>query len=98
MRDTPADEFHSSDTSGEQSPTDASDEERELARELVELLVSGRRIDAVKRYREATGSSLSDAVAFVNRISAEHGIARPSGCSTSSVLLFAATLATWWLS
>ncbi len=84
-------------TSDETGGEESSEQERELARRLVELLTAGRKIEAVKAYREATGASLREAVEFVNGVAKEHGLSQPSGCSTSAAALFVVAALLSWL-
>ena len=63
--------------------SELSDDVRE---EIISDLKSGRKIAAIKRYREATGAGLKDAKEFIetltDRMSAEFPdqVSKPSGC------------------
>jgi ribosomal protein L7/L12 len=43
-------------------------DERQLAAELLDLLAAGRKIEAIKRYRAATGASLAEAKDVIERL------------------------------
>ena len=60
-----------------------------LEDELLQHLRAGRKIQAVKAYRERTGSSLKDAVMFIDAVQKKYGIETPSksGCSVNAVAL-----------
>jgi ribosomal protein L7/L12 len=59
-------------------------------RQLVALLGAGRKIEAIKLYRERTGVGLKQAKDAVERLGAEHGLPdrRAMGCLGMMVLLF----------
>ena len=60
--------------------------------ELLDLLRQGRKIEAIKRYREATGVGLKEAKDAVEALAARHGIAaKGSGCA--GVVLIAVVVA-----
>jgi ribosomal protein L7/L12 len=66
--------------------------------EVLTLIRSGKKIAAIKAYREQTGVGLKDAKDAVEALAAEHGIApRPSGCGVGVLLaiLIAGGLAAW---
>jgi len=71
---------------GAEGPADS-----DLEPEIVSLLEQGRKIEAVKLYREKTGVDLKEAKDAVEAIAAEHHIPGPSGC-LGMVLLVLATL------
>jgi ribosomal protein L7/L12 len=55
--------------------------------EIVELLRAGKKLDAIKRYKERTGASLMDSKEAVESIAARQGIASSkSGCLLGAVL------------
>jgi ribosomal protein L7/L12 len=58
--------------------------ETELERQVVEQLQRGRKIAAIKIYREATGAGLRDAKLAVEAIADRYGLASmaKSGCAT----------------
>ncbi len=62
-----------------------------LAREVLSLMEGGQKIEAIRRYRAATGSGLADAKRAVETLAAEHGVTR-QGAGCTSVLLSAITL------
>ncbi|MEX0702154.1 MAG: membrane dipeptidase [Planctomycetales bacterium] len=64
----------------------ATPEERAIAREIASLLKEGKKVEAVKRYREATGSDLVDAVEAIDRIQERHGI-QSKGCIGGVLLM-----------
>jgi ribosomal protein L7/L12 len=64
--------------------------------DIVSLVREGKRIAAIKLYREKTGVGLPEAKAAVETLATEHGVqARGSGCAGASLsfILFA-----WFLS
>lgn len=66
-----------------------------LEQDVVSLLQDGRKMDAIKLYREQTGAGLAEAKQAVEALGADHGI-QPSagGCATVllSVLLIVGVL------
>ena len=64
---------------GESMP-DRPSERSDVEWDLISLLEQGREIDAIKLYREQTGSSLKQAKEAVERIAHERGLAIRSGC------------------
>ena len=65
---------------------------------LWESLKSGRKIDAIKRYRELTGCGLRDAKEAVEGMAREHGIVVSGrGCAGAIFLGLAAAATTVWL-
>ena len=66
-------------------------------RELVALLGEGRKIEAIKRYRERTGAGLKAAKDAVEALAARHGLptAGRSGCLGAIALLIAAVALAW---
>lgn len=75
-----------------EAPPAAPSHERDdpgLDRELTELLRGGRKIEAIKRYREATGAGLKDAKDAVERLAARQGIEARRGSGCLGVLAFA---------
>ena len=64
--------------------------------DLVSLLEQGRKIEAIKLYREKLGGGLKEAKQDVERIAREHGI-QPSKAGCFGVLLLCITAAAlWW--
>ena len=64
-----------------------------LEGELVGLLGAGRKIDAIKRYREATGADLKAAKDAVEALARRHGLpAGGGGCLGAATLLVLAAL------
>jgi hypothetical protein len=65
---------------------------------VVELLLVRRKIDAIKIYREQTGTGLKDAKDAVEAIGAKRGIPEPkgAGCSVAAILFIAAIGAVLW--
>lgn len=59
--------------------------------DVLELLRAGKKIDAIKLYREQTGSGLAEAKQAVEQLGREHGIESRSGCA--GVLLACALIA-----
>jgi ribosomal protein L7/L12 len=68
------------------------------SKEVVDLIISGQKIEAIKRFREASGAGLKDAKDAVERLEAELGEQHPqlqkskAGCGTTSAVLLVATL------
>jgi len=61
-----------------------------LEEEILALLQSGKRIQAVKAYREQTGSTLKHAARAVDALAAEHGIAvKGGGCAGATLMILA---------
>jgi len=62
------------------------------------LLQDGKKIEAIKVYRQATGVGLKEAKESVEAIASERGIESGGGCGTA-VVLFALILiaAIWWM-
>lgn len=66
--------------------------------ELVNLLKEGRKIEAIKRYRQQTGAGLKSAKVAVEQFAAKQGLpGTQSGCRSASVILLAVVVATWML-
>lgn len=81
-----------SDEYGERSDEPSPEQFDELKRDVLRLLESGRKIEAIKTYREQTGSGLADAKRAVEELGREHGLETASGargCGTSAILLIA---------
>jgi ribosomal protein L7/L12 len=68
-----------------------------LEKQILELLVAGRKIAAIKLYRERTGSGLKDSKDAVEALASRHGIVAParSGCFGVLALLL---LVVGWMS
>lgn len=60
---------------------------------IVQLLQAGKKIQAIKVYREATGVGLKAARESVEAIASERGIPTGSGCGGPAVLLLALVIA-----
>jgi len=57
--------------------------------DVVSLLREGKKIDAIKLYRDKTGVGLAEAKQAVEALARNHGIqSRASGCASASVLIF----------
>lgn len=56
-------------------------DDAELDPELLPLLQAGKKIDAIKLYRERTGLGLAESKQAVEAIAARHGIATGGGCA-----------------
>ncbi len=66
----------------------------DLEKELLPLLQAGKKIQAVKAYRQHTDSNLKDAVRVIDALAAQHGLAsKGGGCAGASVLLLVAVWA-----
>lgn len=61
-------------------------------RELSELLQAGKKIEAIKRFREQTGTGLKQAKDAVEHFAARRGIASPRGSGCLNVLLLTAAV------
>ena len=61
--------------------------------EVVSLLEQGRKIEAIKRYREQTGVGLKEAKVAVEEIARQRGISTGSGCF--GVILVVMGLGLW---
>jgi ribosomal protein L7/L12 len=59
-----------------------------LEAELVSLLEQGRKIEAIKVYREQTGTGLKEAKEAVEALGMRHHVVAPSGSGCLGVLLF----------
>jgi len=68
----------------------------EQVKEIAEALAAGRRIDAIKLYREATGKSLLEAKKFIGALADEMaekdperfaGLAQKKGCGSAAVVV-----------
>ncbi len=68
-----------------------------LDAEVLVLARDGRKIDAIKRYREATGSGLKEAKDAVEALMAEHGLAKQGAGCGSAVLLMLVLAGLGWL-
>ncbi len=78
---------------GSERPAHAEPQPDSLDAPLLELLRAGRKIDAIKLWREQTGAdfSLKEAKDAVEELAAKHGIApQKAGCVTVLLLLLAA--------
>lgn len=59
---------------------DSKSRQEELEEDVCELLRAGKKIEAVKRFREATGTGLKEAKEAVEAVGRKHQIETPSGC------------------
>lgn len=78
----------------------ATDVEKGLGREIGALLTEGRRIQAIKRYREATGCDLLQAKEAIESIEQKLGIRQTAGCAGLLLLIltaFSCVAAAAWL-
>lgn len=69
--------------------------------QIVDFLVTGKKIAAIKLYRECTDSGLKEAVDAVEALSARHGIVTPKGSGCLGVLVMVAIVSVvllGWLS
>jgi ribosomal protein L7/L12 len=65
-----------------------------LDEQLLALLRAGRKIDAIKVYRERTQAGLKEAKDAVEALAAEHGVApQKSGCAGVLLLILAGVAA-----
>lgn len=68
--------------------------------EMTELLKKGQKIEAIKRYRQKTGSDLRSAKMAVEQFAVNQGLRGSQsgcGCGTASAALLAALVALWLL-
>jgi ribosomal protein L7/L12 len=64
---------------------------------LLELLRAGRKIEAIKEYRQRTGAGLKDAKESVEALAARHGIvSKSAGCAGMILLLVLSGSLTIW--
>ncbi len=78
-------------------PHDISDSDRE---QIIDALVAGRKIDAIKTYRQATDSGLAEAKEFIERLESRLREETPEkftatsrqGCGTSVLIVIVAAL------
>lgn len=66
--------------------------DRNLNAELRDLLTGGKKIEAIKRYRERTGVGLKEAKEAVEAIAANRHVIVPSGSGCLGVVLFMAAI------
>ena len=61
----------------------------DLEQQILEIMAAGRKIEAIKLYRERTNAGLKDAKDAVEALAAQHGIMPPprSGCFTVLAVL-----------
>ncbi|MBC8871948.1 MAG: hypothetical protein H8E44_21165 [Planctomycetes bacterium] len=65
-----------------------------LEEEILTLLQGGKKIQAVRVYREQTGSDLKDALRAIDALAAKHGIAaKGAGCAGAVLMI----LTTVWI-
>jgi hypothetical protein len=62
----------------------------DLNAELLDLLAAGQKLEAIKRYREATGVGVAEAKDAVEAIGVRRQVVAPSGSGCLGVLLFVA--------
>jgi hypothetical protein len=62
----------------------------EMVKQIQDLLAQGRKIDAIKRFREQTGVGLKEAKDAVERFAAAHGLTASRGTGCLNVLLLLA--------
>lgn len=63
-----------------------------LDAEILGLMQGGKKIQAIKLYRERAGVGLKEAKDFVEALAAKHGISSPSGGGCAGVLLAVLTV------
>jgi ribosomal protein L7/L12 len=71
----------------------------DLEKPILELLVAGKKIAAIKLYRERTGSGLKDSKDAVEALAVRHGIVAPaqSGCfGVLALLLLVVGCMSWF--
>ena len=61
--------------------TESDDPLSALGREIAELLAQGQKIQAIKRYRQATGVGLREAKDAIDALQRKHGLSQGSGCA-----------------
>lgn len=65
-----------------------------LEEEVLALLRAGKKLEAVKAYREHTGSDLKDSLRAIDALAAQHGIATKGGGCAGVALMIAAVWVT----
>lgn len=65
--------------------------------DVLRLLAAGKKIQAIKLYREHTGSGLKDAKEAVEALGAQHGIAPSGGCLAVVVIAAISAWVVWWV-
>ena len=70
---------------------DSSDGQDQLIRQIVESLKQGNKIQAIKDYRDATGSGLKESKEVIDGLIAKYEIPMKSGCA--SMILIAVSAA-----
>ena len=78
-----------------QLPPSLNDDSTEFDGRLLELLAEGKKIQAIKEYREANSCSLKQAKDAVDKLQLQLGDIPQSGCATSALCFIAIT--TWAL-
>ncbi len=79
---------------GSERPEPAESGPGGLDDQLLGMLRAGRKIDAIKLYREQTQAGLKDAKDAVEALAAKHGIAsQKAGCASVLLALLAAAAA-----
>lgn len=85
-------------TSDEQVAAAAASGISKLESEVLEIARTQGKIQAIKRYREATGVGLKQAKEAVEAMVLRHGVAiAKGGCASSALLLLTAGVAIWRL-
>jgi ribosomal protein L7/L12 len=67
-----------------------------VEQEIVALLEQGRKIQAIKLYREHTGTGLKEAKQAVEAVAAERGIPSKAGIGCLGLVLIGATTSAWF--
>jgi ribosomal protein L7/L12 len=79
---------------GQPVPADTGDE---FENRLLDLARAGRKIEAIKEYRQRTGAGLKEAKDAVEALAARHGIvSKSAGCAGMILLLVLSGLLTIW--
>jgi hypothetical protein len=71
-------------------------DESSLEQRVLSLMAQGRKIEAIKLYRQETCAGLKEAKDAVEALAAKHGIrAQRSGCAGTACLLLVVIVAVW---
>jgi ribosomal protein L7/L12 len=72
--------------------------------QITESILAGRKIDAIKQYREITGLGLKEAKDFIDQFTTELSKTHPeivqvnrSGCGSAAVVLIGLCITAYWV-
>ncbi len=76
----------------------------EAKQQITNSILAGRKIEAIKQYRESTGTGLKDAKDFIEQFTTELSKTHPeivqtnrSGCGSAAVLLLGLCITAYWI-